>query len=642
VAASSVDGFPQDISPDAYTVERELGRGGMANVYAVRDTKHGRQVALKVLRPELAASLGAERFRREITLAASLQHPHIVSVYDSGETPSGALWFTMPLIEGESLRDRLRRQHQLSVDEAMRITREVALALDYAHRHGVIHRDIKPENILLVDGQPMVADFGIARALVAAAPGETLTATGMAIGTPAYMSPEQAAGERALDPATDIYSLGAVCYEMLTGEPPFPGPTAQAIAAKMMAGDVPSIRRVRPSVSAEIEEAVRKALAAVPADRYSTAGDFAKALETAERTTLVSGSREAATPTQRRWPIVVAAALGLVVIGGAGYFWKTRRGSALAPAGPVRIAVLPFDNLGDSADGYFADGVTDAVRGKLTAVPGLDVTAPTSSAQYRHTAKTPQQVGRELGVQYLLTGRVRWAKTPGGASRVQVNPALIDARTASDRWEAPFDAPLTDVFQVQADIATRVARELQVALTPSAQRAIVKQPTGNLEAYDAYLRGQAIEAAHPDFDSTAVEAYAQAVKRDSTFALAWAALAGAYLRGINLQFPKAAEHLESARMAAQRALALAPDLPAAHLAQADRGRGDEADGHAGRRECRRRGAQGLQLSLQPMGRQGHERDITRRRRDHLAGVFGRADCTCLLSPMGAAVPSGRG
>src|SRR5215469_16504415 len=177
----------------------------MATVYAVRDAKHGRRVALKVLRHELAATLGAERFRREITLAASLQHPHIVPVHDSGETPSGALWFTMPLIEGESLRDRLRRERQLSIDEAIRITREVALALDYAHRHGVIHRDIKPENVLLVDGQAMVADFGVARALVAVAPGETLTATGMAIGTPAYMSPEQAAGERTVDACTDIY-----------------------------------------------------------------------------------------------------------------------------------------------------------------------------------------------------------------------------------------------------------------------------------------------------------------------------------------------------------------------------------------------------------------------------------------------------
>jgi tetratricopeptide (TPR) repeat protein/tRNA A-37 threonylcarbamoyl transferase component Bud32 len=218
--AASTGGLPQDIPPDHYTVERELGHGGMATVYVARDIKHGRRVALKMLRPELTASLGAERFRREITLAASLQHPHIVPVHDSGETASGVLWFTMPLIEGESLRDRIKRQHQLPVDEAIRITREVALALDYAHRHGVIHRDIKPENILLVDEQPLVADFGIARAIEAAACGETLTATGIAVGTPAYMSPEQAAGERTVEPATDIYSLAVLAlgaYDETTG-----------------------------------------------------------------------------------------------------------------------------------------------------------------------------------------------------------------------------------------------------------------------------------------------------------------------------------------------------------------------------------------------------------------------------------------
>src|SRR5579862_625311 len=258
------DRLPTDLQgtlADHYQIERELGRGGMATVYVARDTKHGRKVALKVLHPALASSLGTERFRREITLAASLQHPHIMPVHDSGETPSGTLWFTMPLIEGESLRDRLRRERQLSINDALRVTREIALALDYAHRHGVIHRDIKPENVLLVDGQAMVADFGIARATTLGGPGETLTATGMSIGTPAYMSPEQAAGERTVDARTDVYSLGAVCYEMLTGEPPFVGPTAQAIAAKMMAGDVPSIRRVRPSVPEPVEDAVRRALA---------------------------------------------------------------------------------------------------------------------------------------------------------------------------------------------------------------------------------------------------------------------------------------------------------------------------------------------------------------------------------------------
>jgi serine/threonine protein kinase len=268
---------------DHYRIERELGRGGMAIVYLAHDLRHDRPVALKVLHPELAETIGTERFLREIKLAARLQHPHIISVHDSGQVPSeggggpGWLWFTMPYIDGESLRERLNREHQLPVDEAVRITREVALALDFAHRHGVIHRDIKPENILLVDDQALVADFGIGRALgISGEAGrrgsgeDHLTGTGMAIGTPAYMSPEQAVAERDLDGRTDVYSLGVVLYEMLAGEVPFSGPTGQAIAAKRMTGEVPSLRRLRPAVPEQLERVVLTALAPIPADRFTT------------------------------------------------------------------------------------------------------------------------------------------------------------------------------------------------------------------------------------------------------------------------------------------------------------------------------------------------------------------------------------
>ncbi len=226
-----------------YRIERELGRGGMAVVYLAHDLRHERPVALKVLHPELAQTLGTDRFLREIKLAARLQHPHIVSVHDSGEVRTGegpaCLWFTMPYIEGESLRDRLQRERQLPIEEAVRMTREVALALDFAHRHGIIHRDVKPENILLVDDQALVADFGIGRAIDSASADDQITNTGFAIGTPAYMSPEQAVGQRDIDGRTDVYSLGVVLYEMLAGEPPFGGPTAQAIMAKRMSGRGP-------------------------------------------------------------------------------------------------------------------------------------------------------------------------------------------------------------------------------------------------------------------------------------------------------------------------------------------------------------------------------------------------------------------
>ena len=269
-----------------YTLERELGRGGMATVFLAVDSKHKRRVALKMLHADLAIALGPERFRREIELAAQLQHPHILSVHDSGETPTGLLWFTMPYVEGESLRDRLTRERQLPLEDALRIAGEAARALDYAHRHGVIHRDIKPENILLTkDGDTLVADFGIGRALGSPGVAGRITETGVVVGTPAYMSPEQAAGEREIDGRTDIYSLGTVLYEMLAGEPPFTGGTAQAVIAKRMSGEIPSARRVRPSVPEPVEQTVRKSLAPVPADRFSTAGDFARALAASSHTT---------------------------------------------------------------------------------------------------------------------------------------------------------------------------------------------------------------------------------------------------------------------------------------------------------------------------------------------------------------------
>src|ERR1700741_3145900 len=268
----------RDALADRYALERELGRGGMAVVYLAHDLRHDRPVALKVLLPELAASLGPERFQREIHLAARLQHPHILTMLDSGEA-AGRLWFTMPFVEGESLRDRLRRERQLPVDDALRIAVEAARALDYAHKHGVIHRDIKPENILLTsDGSTLVADFGIARALGG---DDGLTQTGFAVGTPAYMSPEQAAGDRALDARTDIYSLACVLYEMLAGEPPYTGPNPQALLARRPSEPGPPLRTTR-DVPPAIEQTVIRALAKAPVDRFSTAGELAQALQSGE------------------------------------------------------------------------------------------------------------------------------------------------------------------------------------------------------------------------------------------------------------------------------------------------------------------------------------------------------------------------
>ncbi|MFI5210982.1 MAG: serine/threonine-protein kinase, partial [Gemmatimonadales bacterium] len=262
---------------DRYRIDRELGQGGMATVYLAHDFKHDRQVAIKVLRPELAAVIGAERFLSEIKTTANLQHPHILPLHDSGEADS-FLFYVMPYVEGESLRDRLHREKQLPIADAVRIATEVASALDYAHRHNVVHRDIKPENILLHDSSALVADFGIALA-ASKAGGTRMTETGMSLGTPTYMSPEQAMGEREITPRSDVYALGCVTYEMLVGEPPFSGPTAQAIVAKVMTAEPAGLTGQRKSIPPQVEAAVFTALEKLPADRFASAAEFAEALQ---------------------------------------------------------------------------------------------------------------------------------------------------------------------------------------------------------------------------------------------------------------------------------------------------------------------------------------------------------------------------
>ena len=561
---------------DRYRIERELGRGGMATVFLALDLRHKRLVALKVLHPELAQALGPERFQREIETVARLQHPHILTVHDSGETV-GQLWFTMPFVEGESLRDRLRRDQQLPVEVALRIATDAARALEYAHDHGVVHRDIKPENLLLTkDGSTLVADFGIARALSAG--DDRLTETGLSVGTPAYMSPEQAAGDRTLDARTDVYALGAVLYEMLAGEPPFTGPTAQAIIAKRFSGEVPRVRHVRPSVPESVEQAVLRALAPVPADRFASAAEFARALQptviapTTSPTDQLAPARGSATgrvPGRARRQVPVAAmALVLGVLIGLGVLFAWRRshpGGDDERGGVKRVAVLPFENLGDSSDAYFADGLSDDVRGKLSQIAGLAVIARASSNEYRHTSKAPQEIARELGAEYLLTATVRWEKHPDGTSRVRVSPELVRIQPGAvptTKWQQGFDAALTDVFKVQADIASEVSEALDVALSDSTRRELAVKPTQNLDAYDAYLRGKEIRSGEiaPGVLHAAEAEFQRATALDSTFAAAWADLATTHI----LLFRTGGMQIRDAQAAGrevERATALGPGLP---------------------------------------------------------------------------------
>jgi serine/threonine protein kinase/tetratricopeptide (TPR) repeat protein len=560
---------------DRYAIEGELGRGGMATVYLARDLKHKRPVALKVLRAELAASLGPERFQREIEFAARLQHPHILTVLDSGDV-AGQLWFTMPYVEGESLRARLIREGQLPIEVALRIAWEAAQALQYAHDHGVIHRDIKPENLLLTtDGNTLVADFGIARAL---AGDEHLTQTGMSVGTPAYMSPEQASGDKAVDARTDIYSLGCALYEMLAGEPPYTGPTAQSIIMKRFAEPVPSVRRGRPSVPERVDQVVQRALAPVPADRFATAAQFAQALAVpaitpvAMPTVVAPGSRTQ--PRRRPWiPVGLATlAAGFLLGGGVLFAWRRSHHEEVAGDASARkmLVVLPFDNLGPAEDEYFADGLTEAISTRLGSVPRLGIIARQSAMQYKRTPKSPKQIGQELGVQYILSGTVRWDRPGGGPSRVRVSPQLIAVGDQRQLWAEQYDTTLASVFEVESSLAKQVARALDLALGGSERQSLEAVPTRNLDAYDAYLRGK--EATDRGFDpgdyAEALRMYERAVVLDPSFAAAFAELSITHAFIYWVYIDRSAARLARAKEAVDRAQQLAPDLPETHLALA--------------------------------------------------------------------------
>jgi serine/threonine-protein kinase len=491
----------------------------------------------------------------------------------------------MPYVAGESLRQRLTREPQLPLDDAVRIVSEVADALGYAHRQGIVHRDIKPENILLAGEHCVIADFGLARALDVAG-GDKLTETGIALGTPAYMSPEQASSEARLDGRSDLYSLGCVLYEMLAGEPPFTGRTAQAIIARRFSEPVPHLRTVR-DVPESVERVVTKALARSPADRYADAAGFVEAL----RAALAAPAREVqstvAVPRRRksRRPRTLVLAAGVAAAGLSALVLVARRPAtpepaqsiAAPPTAPalIRLAVLPFENLGDSADAYFADGVADAVRGKLVRLSGLEVIARASSVQYRQTTKPPQAVARDLQVRYLLTGTVRWAKAADGTSRVQVSPELVDVKDTSapaSRWQDTFEAPLSDVFQVQADIAAEVAGALDVALGSGEREQLAERPTKSLAAYDAYLKGEQVSNAMQVADLPSLRRaagyYERAVALDSGFVEAWSQLSRsrALLFGLGIPSPATAA---AARSAAERAVDLAPARPEGWLALGD-------------------------------------------------------------------------
>jgi serine/threonine-protein kinase len=514
-----------------YQLERELGHGGMATVFLARDAKHDRQVALKVLRPEVAATLGAERFLREIQIAARLSHPHILPLHDSGR--AGAyVYYVMPYVPGESLRARIQRERQLPVDDAIRIAGEVAGALSYAHSHDVVHRDIKPENILFLGGHAVVVDFGIGRA-ISAAESENLTQPGLSIGTPGYMSPEQTAGDHSLDGRSDIYSLGCVLYEMLTGQRPDPPSMRQR--SSRGSGPLTSVRQIREAIPDWVDQVTMRALARLPADRFATAAQMAAALSTS--------------PT------------GLQRAGGSGL----HRVGASGPHGPpTSIVVLPFANMSpDSEAEYFSDGITEEIINALTRVESLRVASRTSAFAFKGTTQDVRTIGEQMNANAVLEGSVRKA-----GNRLRVTAQLVNCADGYHLWGERFDREMSDVFAVQDEISRAIVSTLKVKLRGDAGGPMVQPQTDDMEAYSLYLKGRYYWNKRYEVGlHRGLEFFQAAIVQDPGYALAHAGIADSFsvMGFYGFVPPKVA--FARARAAADRVMELDPGLSEAYFSR---------------------------------------------------------------------------
>ncbi|MDP1858279.1 MAG: protein kinase [Gemmatimonadaceae bacterium] len=569
----------QNTLGDAYILERELGGGGMSRVFVARETALGREVVVKVLAPELAAGVSAERFAREIATAARLQQANIVPVLAAGAS-GGMPYYTMPFVKGESLRSMLSSGTPLSMADRIGVLRDVARALAYAHAEGVIHRDIKPDNILLSGGAAVVTDFGIAKAIsasrtldghVSEAADGTLTQVGSSIGTPAYMAPEQAVGEH-IDHRADLYAWGVVAYELLAGAHPFAGKsgTSQLIAAHI--AEVPTSLTARNAdIPRDVAELVMQCLAKNPAQRPENANVLRTRLSiivtpNAERTT--------APPLRTSRFKFAVPAVALMLASAGVYAWSSRR--APPTTSPSRsVVVIPFDNLGDSTDAYFAEGVSEDIGSQLARIPGLQVIARTGVQRYRGSNKSPLEIAKELGAAYVLSGSVRWARAAGsgtvnGDTRVRIVPTLLNVETGLQEWGESFNEPLTDVFKVQADVAERVATALSIALGTAEQAVLRRRDSNDPEARDAQLLGRHFlrQRGLPNL-RRAVTEFRRAIARDSLYARAWAGYAEAYvLLPSYFDTISTSRALAEAQRAAERAVALDSMLPEAHVALA--------------------------------------------------------------------------
>jgi eukaryotic-like serine/threonine-protein kinase len=542
---------------DSYRIERELGRGGTATVFLAQDLRHHRPVAIKVLDPELAAVLGPDRFVREIEIAARLQHPHILTMLASGAV-DGLLYYVMPYVEGESLRTRLDREHQLPVEDALRLASEVADALDAAHRHGVVHRDIKPENILLSEGHAMVADFGIARAIQSLG-GKATTPAGSVLGTPLYMSPEQAVGSGEVDARSDVYSLGCVLYEMLAGQPPFNGPTADNVVHQHLTLAPRPVTALRPTVPEPVSQILLRALAKNPADRFRDAGQLGQALT-------VARSQRVQPAGGRRidWRVVAPWVLGAMVIVAAATAVVRMRGCQ-PPDATRSVVVLPFTNFtGDQEVVYLCEGIPAEILGELVRDRRLNVVSQTTAWTFRGSGKIAQDIAKELGAGVVVEGTVQRRGV-----RLKIDVRLIDGRTGYVVWSGQFDRSSEDLPLLAGEISAQVAATLVGAPPPGSSAAGgARSPTRSPEAYDDYLKaGRALEDPDdPKGPDSAAAMYSRAIALDPQFALAYAGLSKS-LWAIYRR-TKEPEAFRQADEAASRAVQLSPHLLEARLARA--------------------------------------------------------------------------
>ena len=567
-----------------YRILSELGGGGMGVVFEAEDLNLGRKVALKFLPEALQSREALERFRREARAASALNHPHICVVYDLGEH-AGKPFIAMERMQGQTLKHMISGR-PLASERVLELGSQVADALEAAHGAGILHRDLKPANVFVTErGEAKLLDFGLAKVLNDATEGseaptvEHLTQAGSTLGTVAYMSPEQARGE-GLDARSDLFSLGVVLYEMATGRLPFAG-TSTAETFKGILADTPAPpTSLNSAIPAKLEEVILKALEKDRSLRYQHAADLRADLKRLLRDT-TSGPASAAAigRASPAWPsrraLVMSAVVALLALALGGVWLARRGGDAASPptgaSGSKRLAVLPFENLGVPEDGYFADGMTDEVRSKLAGLSGLAVIASGSASQYKATTKPPQQVAKELGVGYLLVGKVRWQKS-GKASRIRLTSELVEVGTGdapTTRWQEAFEADLSDVFRVQGEIATKVAHSLEVALSAKERGLLTARATSNLAAYDTYLKGLEIEKQgfNPATMRRAAAQYEQVVALDPGFAHAWARLSVSH--SATYRFAPSLQTAEAARTTAGRAVELVPGLPDAHRALGD-------------------------------------------------------------------------